>query len=117
MRDLGSLGGGAGCALGINNKGWVTGQTRNAAGRNRAFIYDGYKMKDLGQIGETDEGYTGVAINERGCVAGIVGDIDGKLHAFLYDGSRMRDLGLFRGYGTVANAINDKGWVVGYGGT
>jgi probable HAF family extracellular repeat protein len=131
FKDLGSLGGEVSYARGLNNKGWVVGESQDAAGLTRPFLYDGasmrdlgslgggggHEMKDLGQIGATDEGYTGVAINERGWVAGIIGDVDGKQHAFLYDGSRMRDLGLFRGYGTVATAINSRGWVVGYGGT
>jgi probable HAF family extracellular repeat protein len=111
VHDLGTLGGHSSAAHGINNSGWVTGQTGLMGGGTHAFLYGGTIMHDLGAIdGDFSIGY---AINDAGQVTGLSSVPGGGHHAFRYDGSGMIDLGTLGGINSIGRDINDKGWVTG----
>src|SRR5262245_56234276 len=118
MKDLGTIGGSSGEALGIHNRGEVVGQT-NINGISHAFVYSGGVMHDLGTLGGTLYS-SAYAINDTGEVVGaseITGNTD--YHAFLYNAGVMMDLGTLNlGPGpfndSVATAINKEDQVAGY---
>ena len=70
MRDLGTLGGTAQLALGINDAGQVVGDSNTAGGDFHAFITgpNGMGMRDLGTLGGTYSDAYG--INDAGQVVG-----------------------------------------------
>ncbi len=109
--DLGHLGGGDTLAWGINNKGEVVGNSRNASGIDRAFIYRNNKMTDLGTLGGSSS--VAYAINNHSQVTGrafLPGDQDE--HAFFWDGA-MQDIPTLGGSDGAGTGINDDGIIVG----
>ena len=50
VTDLGTLGGNYSAAKGINSSGQVVGNSLNASGFYRAFLYSGGSMTDLGTL-------------------------------------------------------------------
>jgi len=126
MNDLGTLGGPDSWAMYINDRGQVTGTsyTNDVVGPNALspqsdpFLWENGKMKDLGNLGGTNDllGPQFVqALNNRGQVVGIMAlPGDQLLHAFLWDGEKLSDLGTLGGSGSIATGINDAGAVVGY---
>ena len=115
MQDLGTLGTGAySWAYGINNSGQVVGASYiNSSSTEHAFLDSGGTMQDLTPVGSA--GSEALAINNAGQV---VGNNNGQ--AFIDSGGTMSDLnGLINpALGLVlenATAINDQGWIVGYG--
>jgi probable HAF family extracellular repeat protein len=118
IEDLGTLGGPRSVGHGINSFGHVVGQSTDAQGNMRAFVYDGV-MRDLGTLGGRHS--TAYSINDLGQIAGEANlpgdDVDPFLrHAFLYDGT-MHDLGTLGGSDSVALSISQGGTVVGVSGT
>jgi len=120
MTDLGTLGGSYSWAWGINNSGQVMGWSLIPGDYKwHAFLYSGGVMTDLGTLGGSYS--DGWGINNSGQVVGgstIPGDTDWR--PFLYSGGVITDLNtlLPSGSGWIlheANAINDKGQIVGYG--
>jgi probable HAF family extracellular repeat protein len=105
-------------AKGVNDAGQVTGffDARNYA-YTHAFLYENGRMRDLGVLGVTPEGYglsDAFAINNKGQVVGYsTTTTSGVVHAFLYDDGQMHDLGALGGSRSEAHAINDAGQVVG----
>ena len=100
MIDLGTLGGLYAQALGINDSGFVTGNSQTAGIRSptHAFIWDvTTKMLDLGTLGG-DSSY-GTSINAQNHVVGYstINNVDDRVHAFLHDGTKMIDLGSLGG--------------------
>ncbi len=101
-------------AYDINDSGQIVGYSASADYRyQRAFLYSGSTMTDLGRL---DGGTVAMAkgINNSGQVVGMsstAGSANG--HAFLYSGSTMVDLGTNGGVQSVANAINNRGHLVG----
>lgn len=122
MADLGTLGGSSAQAWGINDSGFVTGnsQTKNDVEETHAFIWHkGTGMIDLGTLAGNFS--YGTAINANNHVVGYstIDKINDRVHAFLYDGKEMLDLGTLGGASwesdrSYALGINVNGQVVGY---
>src|SRR5690349_11177018 len=110
--DLGTLGGTASFAYGINSSGTIVGQSatsNNAA--YHAFSYSGGVMRDLGTLpgGTVSVAY---AINSSGTIAGASYTNGSSnpiyLNAFSYSGGVMTDLGTLGGNYSRAYGINNS---------
>lgn len=119
VHPLGTLGGQESMAAALNDSGQVVGWSwmyGTYGAQRHGYIYDG-TMHDLGTLGGP-ESYA-VDINNKGQVVGMSQVSNRDYHAYFYDGT-MHDLdqqldpsGLSR-IGN-ASAINDNGWIAGYG--
>ena len=122
MVDLGTLGGQYAQAWGINDSGFVTGnsQTKSDVGATHAFVWHkGTGMVDLGTLAG-DFSY-GTFINANNHVAGYstIDKDNDRVHAFLHDGKEMIDLGSLGGASrqsdrSFALGVNADDQVVGY---
>jgi probable HAF family extracellular repeat protein len=109
MQDIGTLGGGVTHALGINDAGQIVGCSA-AFGSNRAFLYSGGVMQDLGTL----PGAFGSGANAINGIGQIVGTSNS---AFRTAPNRPIDLTTtLLGPGT-PYAINDSGQTVGMSGS
>ena len=120
VQDLGTLGGTADSeANAINDAGKVVGFSNTSSGETHAFLYSGGQMIDLGTIGGTFS--FAFDINNSDEVVGQSGTRpNNDTHAFLYSDGVMRDLNDLIPKNSSwelrnARAINDKGYIVGYG--
>ena len=95
-------------AYGINTSGEVVGRF-SQPGPQRAFLYSGGLVHDLGALGGTNPYSDAFGINDSGQVVGRVGSNSGQ-SAFLYSGGVMTDLEL---PGSIALDINEIGQIVG----
>jgi probable HAF family extracellular repeat protein len=120
LRDLGTLGGTDSCALFINERGQVAGNSftntivNPGTGRPtlHPFLWDGDEMKDLGTLGGTLAFANG--INNRGQIAGastLAGD--SAFHAFLWDKGKLTDFGTLGGSFVEVIGLNEGGEIVG----
>ncbi len=112
--DLWTLGGITSASFGLNQSGWVVGESGLSDGlETHAFLFNGTKMVDLGTLGGTFS--TASAVNERGQVVGIASLAgDRETHAFLFDTNGiLRDLGTLGVGRSFARDINNRGQVVG----
>ena len=116
MTDIGTLGGNNSSAAAINNNGQVAG-VADRAGGSYAFLYSpGAGMRSLGTL--PDGGFSRAeGINSAGVVVG--GSLTGAtplplFHALMYASGTMTDLGSLTGAYSVAQAINDRGAIVGW---
>ena len=112
MTDLGTLGGDDSAARAVNNRGVVVGNSQTADGDFVAFIREpGQPMRQL-----LPAPSNAFAINDRGAVLGFVGT-----SAVLVDDgvvTRLAEIAEVRAAGwthLLPVAINDRGWIVGYG--
>ena len=111
VTPIDTFGGASSYALGLNEAGAVVGYAENAAGQNRAFLFSGGVLQDLGTLGGTQAQAT--AINNAGQIAGLAHTPAGQVHAFRYSAGTMSDLGTLGGTSSYAFAINDAGQVAG----
>lgn len=115
LTDLGTLGGDASFALGINNRELIVGtaRTTTASRPQLAFVSDGQEMVDLGTLaGSTFS--RAFAVNQRGVAVGEAFTPDGASRAVLWHGGELVELA--PGVGAVANDVNNRGRVVGSSG-
>ena len=122
MTDLGTLGGAYAQAWGINDSGFVTGnsQIKSDFGATHAFIWEKKAgMLDLGTLAG-DFSY-GTFINANNHVVGYstIDKNNDRVHAFLHDGKEMIDLGSLGGASlesdrSFALGVNATDQVVGY---
>ena len=110
VTDLGTLGGPASSAHGINDSGEITGVAETGPDNSAAFLYANGKMKNLGTLGGSVG--VGLGINASGKVAGYSTNSQ-TYRPFLYNGRKMKDLGDLGGGTATAYAINRHGDVVG----
>jgi probable HAF family extracellular repeat protein len=110
MRDLGTLGGNLGAAMGINATGEVVGSSNAMEGDSHAFITgpNGVGMIDIGTLGGSYSLASG--INTTGQVAGT-SSTGRASHAFTTrpNGEGMTDLGTLGGGNSYASGINARG--------
>ena len=113
--DLGTLGGPTSAGFGLNESGWVVGESgiSNGAGTH-PFLFTGASLTDLGTLGGTIG--TAAAVNDLGDVVGsasFVGDL--QYHAFLYrTNGALLDLGALGVGNSSATDINNQGQVTGW---
>ena len=120
ITDLGTLGGKWSSAYEINNKGQIIGQfddKRSAGGLvGGAFLWDAGRMTDIGQGEAQSSGPVG--INERGQVAVWSYYGNQSSRSFLWQEGQSIDLGTLPGRRSCdANAINERGQIVGSSGS
>ena len=111
VTPIDTFGGASSYAMGLNDAGAVVGYAENAAGQNRAFLFSGGVLQDLGTLGGNQAQAT--AINNVGQIAGLAHTSTGQVHAFRYSAGTMSDLGTLGGTSSYAFAINDAGQVAG----
>ena len=113
ITDLGTPGGTVAFASFINRRGQIAGSGTNAAGEQRAFIWEDGAMIDLGALGGAGNASFSGGFNDRGQVVGFSGPIGQNGHAFLWDGASMLDLGTLGGSFSSATDLNNRAQVVG----
>src|SRR5580658_2812497 len=113
LTDLGTLGGSASAANGINDSGTIVGYA-DLAGDTiaHAFSYSDGSMTDLGALGGGNSSAYG--INDSGMIVGLfyIGNSN-QSHAFSYANGTMTDLGTLGGASSQAVAVNGAGTIVG----
>ena len=116
--DLGTFGGIASTAKGINNIGQVIGYYTyedNFETYYNAFLWHNGQMTELGNLGIDSRA------EEINDLSQIVGNSRVQLtydygHAFLWENGIMQDLGTLSGLDSRANSINDSSQIVGFSG-
>jgi probable HAF family extracellular repeat protein len=122
--DITTLGGTNGEAFAINKNGLVVGDSDTAAGPAHGFVFDHTQVKDLGTLPGFENASYARGINNAGDIVGESDSADQK-SAFLYTNGQLVELDKLArnlsqsGFNSldVAYAINDNGWIVGYGTT
>src|SRR5688572_18664369 len=108
--DLGTLGGPAAMALGINEFGQVVGQSTFAVlSASRATLWRNGTITNLTPDLASNEGSSAVAINAAGQIVGNIG----YSNAFLWENGARRSLGHLGGGASFVSDINDNGVAVG----
>ncbi|HKS75830.1 MAG TPA: hypothetical protein VJQ82_21640 [Terriglobales bacterium] len=119
MQDLGNLGGSNNCGFAINSAGNVTGQAEAnlSTGASHAFLWTSSTgMQDLGILNVNPDSFSlGKGIDDQNRVVGWEDDPQGT-RSLLFANGRIFDLQRRSGESfSSANALNDKGQVVGEG--
>lgn len=110
MHDLGTLGGTTSAAYAINEAGDIVGYSRTAEGQWHACIWRDGQIADLEPSISTSQAYD---INNGGLVVGRCRFSNG-IRACLWDALGTHDLGTIGSRASSAEAINDRGQVVGF---
>jgi probable HAF family extracellular repeat protein len=114
---LDSLGGFVSIAYSINNSDQIVGSCGKKDSRDeRAVLWQGGKMEDLGTLGGPNSAAD--CINDRGDIAGgasLVPDANGvrAAHACLWQAGKANDLGTLGGINSSAHWVNSSDTVVG----
>ncbi|TMB15409.1 MAG: DUF3466 family protein [Deltaproteobacteria bacterium] len=100
-------------ATAVNQRGWITGWSLGAKNFQRAILWDGSTLRDLGSA--DDNWSYGYAINIDGVVAGATSVPNDAFHqhAAVFQNGAVKDLGTLGAYTATAFGINDRGRVVG----
>lgn len=118
ITDLGTLGGTQSQGFGINDSGQVSGDAFKVpgGGTNRAFLYDGSSMNDLGTLNPSSSLSTsfGRGINNLGQTVGRSFRSDGTERAFFHNGTSMIELPTLGGLFGNGQDINDSGVITGF---
>jgi probable HAF family extracellular repeat protein len=141
LEDLGTFGGSLSQAINVNNQGQVVGVAANSvpdqyagglgpcitwfgcntvATQQRAFLWEGRKLRDLGTLGGNDA--VAYLVNQQGQVVGVSytnttpNPTTGlpTQDPFLWERGKMVDLGSFGGTFGAAYRLNNRGQVVGF---
>jgi probable HAF family extracellular repeat protein len=117
--DLGTLGGTASRANGVDASGRVTGESSLLGDTaSHAFIYSNGVMIDLGILPSGGDGSQGSGINDAGQVTGwALSPGSTSFRAFLSTGGVMIDLGTLGGNNSFGFGINTAGQITGYADT
>jgi len=119
LLDLGTLGGPAADAYGVNNFGNAVGRSRTATGEEHAFLWWNGTMRDLGALCEGCDS-DARAVKRRRQVVGLsyVNEFDSYgdqiFRAFLWQKGVMTELPGLGGSRSAAYDINDLGQIVGW---
>ena len=108
---LGTLGGAASTARGINASGQAAGWALDPSQTPKAFVHDGSGITTPGSLPGAAESFA-AAINDSGQVAGT-SYVGGKSRATRWSGGNAVDIGTLGGEESSASAINDAGQIAG----
>jgi probable HAF family extracellular repeat protein len=122
VTDLGTLGGSTSIARDINDCGQVVGQSLNASGQNRGFLWEeGKGMKDLGTLGGPTSPARGINdpanCSNTGQIVGFsrISTSNNQLRAYLVQSGQMTDLGTLTDLsnsGTLITFPNSEAWSI-----
>lgn len=115
VKDLGTLGGTASRANGINASGEVTGESSLPGDTSsHAFLYRNGLMIDLGILPSGGDASQGNGVNDAGHVTGwAFSPGSSSFRAFLSSDGAMADLGTLSGANSFGYAINAAGQIAG----
>ncbi len=120
--ELGTLGGSTSEATGVNDLGFVTGNSVNSLGEIHAFFGNEAGLIDLGTLGGAGARSFGYGINDNNQIVGLSEDAEGITRAFYWDETDgMLDLSSLvsniSGWDRLIEArdISDTGYIVGTG--
>lgn len=114
--DLGTLGGAASAAYGLNDNGQIVGESRTRAGSQHAFVWSNGVMADLGVLAGAAHSVA-YDINEAGVIVGASGFRPVRWLPTAGGGyGTAQDLGSLGGCCGDAQAINDGGQITGFSG-